>query len=218
MPYFELNDHKILFIHIPKTGGNSIKNYFLKKTNQISEHNLISIKNKINKVCLEHQLLANILNNNLKNMNKTLNLDTIYILENYNKIITVVRNPYYRIISHLFFTKMLNENSTIDDCTRALVSRFDNYFKLESCNDNHIRPQFEFIYDFNNDKLYDNIIILKQETLNQDMQNIGFTDFDIKVNNNKLNIDYNKYLSKINIDLINVFYDKDFEYFGYVKM
>lgn len=212
MPYFELNGQNILFIHIPKTGGTSIGTYFSNKTKQRSEYNLISIKNKVNNVCLQHQLLHDIFNNNLKKF------DTTYILSKYNKIFTIVRNPYHRIISHLFFTKKLNIDSTIDDCTKELVNRFDKYFNSEMCHDNHIRPQYEFIYDFTNNKLYDNVIILHQENLNEGMQDIGFTDFNIKVNNNKTSIDYNKFLSKINIDLINVFYDKDFEYFGYTKL
>lgn len=33
MPYFKNNNVNILFIHIPKTGGSSVENYFSSKFN-----------------------------------------------------------------------------------------------------------------------------------------------------------------------------------------
>lgn len=235
MPYFQLNSktscnpylevlpqnysENILFVHIPKTGGTSVETYFLKKTKaNRSEYNLISVGNGVNNVSLQHQLLYDILNNNLKIGIKLIKFDTTYITSKCLKIFTIVRNPYYRIISQLFFHKKLNKNSTCDDCNKELILRFNEYNNCPTCYDNHIRPQYQFIYDFTNNKLYDNVIILHQENLNQEMINLGFTDFDVKENYNKITNDYDKFLSKNNIDLINNFYNKDFEYFGYTKL
>jgi hypothetical protein len=44
--------------------------------------------------------------------------------------------------------------------------------------DNHNIPQYKFITD-NDDNIINNIIILKTETLTDDMKNLGYNDFNL---------------------------------------
>lgn len=102
MPYFDINKcnkelKNILFIHIPKTGGTSIELYFSDKYHiKLDEEHLLTYMNS-NKffegISLQHQTLLNIINNN-----------NIFKIDfNETDIITVIRNPYHRLLSDLFF-------------------------------------------------------------------------------------------------------------------
>lgn len=83
--------------------------------------------------------------------------------------------------------------------------------------DNHNKPQHFFITDSNN-KLIHNIKILHTETLQSDMYNLGYTDFDVKKNVNSCKIDCFDFLNQDSINLINDFYDMDFKLFNYNKI
>ena len=75
--------------------------------------------------------------------------------------------------------------------------------------------QYNFILDENNN-VNKRIIIIKTETLNQEMSNLGFPDFsDYCSSNFKSNKDYSHYINDESIKLINSYYKKDFEYFNY---
>ena len=93
MPYYK--DKNLLFVHIPKTGGTLIENNIEKYTPQ----SLYSSKtNKLldlpyNKKSLQHQFYTTLYQ--FKNK-LNINFDNI-------KIFSVVRNPYDRIISDLFW-------------------------------------------------------------------------------------------------------------------
>ena len=83
--------------------------------------------------------------------------------------------------------------------------------------DNHKTPQYLYLVDENGD-LPKNIVIMKTETLTQDMHNYGFRDFNIHHNMNYSKYDNRKYMALLNrqsIDLINDYYRRDFEMFGY---
>ena len=81
--------------------------------------------------------------------------------------------------------------------------------------DNHNIPQYKYIID-SDENIIKNIKILRIETLKDDMIKIGFNDFNIFANKNKLNInDYDNYLNEDSIKLINNFYEKDFTLFNY---
>lgn len=204
MPYFKsLN---ILFIHIPKTGGANIENYFffISKTHPKIE-NLISYETKpidlkINNHSLQHLTFKEILN--LKNF-FDVNLDNL-------KIFTVVRNPYDRIISDLLFLKLINENNTNNE----VEIQIEKYFNNNSDYDNHKTLQFNFILDKDNN-INKKIIVIKTESLNQEMKNLGFPDFAKYCNNYKHTKNYYKYLNNESIKMINSYYKKDFEYFNY---
>ena len=222
MPYFNNHEINLLFIHIPKTGGTSLEFYFSSKYNIelsnnscydhfINYNNIDWSKYNFNKIFLfrniplQHFTYKNIINNK--------HILNINFDDNNLKIITVVRNPYYRIISDLFWLQFIDLNTKSEEVFIKIKEYlYSNYL------DNHNIPQYLFLID-HNEKLIDSIQILKTETLNEDMKKIGYSDFDLFVNDNQnKNIDYLTYLNKDSIELINNYYDKDFTYFNYEKI
>ena len=202
MPYFR--EIKTLLIHIPKTGGTSIEHYFHNNFNvKLNYNNVFSnMKLTYNGHSLQHCTYKE-LYNDMNNFD--INFDDI-------KIITVVRNPYDRIISCLFYNKLITVDMNLDEIYEQLKIFIEsNDIKY----DNHKLPQY--LYLLNNDYIIDkNIIIMKTETLTQDMINNGYIDFDIKLNvTNKNKIDYMKLLNNDAIKLINNYYMQDFMYFNY---
>ena len=127
------------------------------------------------------------------------------------KILTIVRNPYERIISDMFFLKKININTSKKDVYDVI-----NKYILSDDVDNHNIPQYKFITD--NDEIIPNIYILHTENLCNDMHNIGYNDFNIHIQKNKTNVNYYNYLNNDSIKLINSFYENDFILFKYKKM
>jgi hypothetical protein len=206
MPYFKNNNVNLLFIHIPKTGGSSLEFY---------------LSNKYN-IILNNSSLYNFLNNNIIGIDsslqhityRTIMQNKIFFninMENIN-IMTIVRNPYQRLVSDLFYYKLINLNSSKEEV--YLIIR--KYLKLNNY-DNHNLPQYLFITD-ENKKLIPNITILHTETLTQDMNNLGFTDFNNYDNKNTICKDYYSFLNNDSIELINDFYNNDFILFNYEKI
>jgi len=202
MPYYKKNN--ILFIHIPKTGGQVIESQMVKFTEQTL---LTGRPNSVldppyKKISLQHQLYTTI----YKNRNK--------LKVNFNgiKIFTVVRNPYFRLISDLFWYGLIKKDYTSDMVFKIIKY---NYLDRDDL-DNHNIPQFKFVTD-ENGNLIDNIKIFKTEDLNDSNDElINFTGFNINIKRQNVNKNYDRYLNKESILLINSVYKKDFELFNYV--
>jgi hypothetical protein len=207
MPYFKNENINLLFIHIPKTGGSSIEEYIKKKYNiPLDEKSLFTaVGKRLNGVSYQHQTYNDIYDNR-----EFFNIN----FENNMKIMTIVRNPYDRIISDLFFFKLINYYTEPEEVFLTIKDKF-----LMCKYDNHPLPQYKFVTD-KNGNLIDNIIIIKNEHLNQAMKNLGYRDFGIHIQVNKLIKDRKSfdYLNCDSIKLINRYYHKDFEYFKYKKI
>ena len=206
MPYFHTTDVNILFLHLPKTGGSSITNYFLNKYNlQYGPDKLITYVKTYDGVHYQHVIYSKI-----KNHNACFNID-------YNNLtlMTCVRNPYNRIISGLFHSGLIKVNTTPEEVFSVLTNDY-----LLECNlikyDNHPLPQYMFILDTDG-TLLKNVKILYSEHLTHDMQLLGYNDFCVKDNVcRESNVKkYSEYLNDESIKLINTYYAKDFEYFNY---
>jgi hypothetical protein len=199
MPYYK--EKNLLFIHIPKTGGTmiekAIKNNQTLYTNHKGNKLLVS---PYNKTSLQHQFYTTIyqFRDKLK-----VDFDNI-------KVFTIVRNPYNRIISDLFWNRLIKINFTSDEVYNVIKN---NYLYRDDL-DSHNEPQYKFIVD-ENCKLIESIKIFQTEELNEINDELNkFIGFNIDIKRNK-NKDYNKYLNKESISLINDFYKKDFELFNY---
>jgi hypothetical protein len=209
MPYFKNNNINTLFIHIPKTGGTSVENYLSKKYN--IPLNLKSLWGGLDERFKKYNL-------NLKNSTQHLTLGAILnkkflfnIDMNNLKIITIVRNPYNRIISELFYNNKININSTKKEVYNILLDILKEYIKNEYICDNHIKPQYLFLL---NNEIKD-IQILHTENLTNEMHKLGYLDFDLNHNANKEKLNYFDYLNINSIRLINEFYKYDFINFKY---
>jgi hypothetical protein len=217
MPYFKpLN---LLYIHIPKTGGMSIEEYFYKKCNLVRCDKNISgwYLNKEQKIrypnnrSLQHLTYEEI-NHYQQYFDYTQN-DS-----NNTTILVSVRNPYERIMSDLFWGNKIQNIDELDE--ELLYEIIYKYLYIEEDTDNHRVPQYKYILD-KNENLVKNIKIIKRETLQQDMIQMGYNDFDVFINKNKYdeqkNINYMKLLNEKSMDLIYEYYKKDFEVFDYSK-
>lgn len=203
MPYYK--NKKILFIHIPKTGGTVIEHEIKKKDKQTLysgfRNNILQAP--YNKISLQHQYYSTL----YKYRNKlNINFNDI-------KIFGVVRNPYDRVISDLFWYNLIKKNY---NSTQVYYVIKDNYLKRTDL-DNHNVPQYKFV-ESEDGQLEKNIKLFKTEELNHINDKINtILDININIKRTGVNKDYSRYLNDKSIYLINKYYKKDFELFKYKK-
>ena len=219
MPYYK--EIQTLFIHIPKTGGTSLEEYLRTKyTESIFSHvpgdNFLPC-HTIEKKSLQHQpyYFLHKYRNDLKiEFNDEL------------KIISVVRNPYNRLISDLFFFGLIDYDYTQEQVCEVIRHYLqynicsDGYniymkngiwiFNKNNDYDNHLIPQYKFVTDVYGE-LIKKITIFRTENLTNELIEYGFTDYNYRSENRN----YMNYLNKESILMINVYYKRDFELFGY---
>ena len=205
MPYYP--EKNILFIHVPKTGGTKIENELKKKYEQNLYNNKIGnnlLDTPFNNSSLQHQFYSTIYKyRDILNVN----FDKI-------KIFSIVRNPYNRVISDLFWYRLIEENFT----KNQVFNIIKNKYLYRNDLDNHNLPQYKFITD-ENLNLYKNIKVFKTENLNENNNELNeYLDVDIDIKRKNVNRNYMKYLNKKSISLINTFYDIDFKLFNYDKI
>jgi len=206
MPYFHNEKVNLLLIHIPKTGGTSLQYYFRNKYGiLLNRYSLYTYQQHefFEGVSFQHQTYKTIRENHGY---FNVCLDNL-------EIISVVRNPYYRIISDMLFVKLINENSTPEEVFDKLENEYlSNIFNSD--NDNHRIPQYMFLLD-ENYELLKNVTILKTETLTEDMKKIGHLDFENHYYKTTISREYMDFLNEKSIQLINKYYKKDFDFFDY---
>lgn len=196
MPYYK--DANLLFIHIPKTGGTSLEGYLESKYTQTihdsDKYKKIPIRKRI---FLQHYTYEDIYKYRQifgVNFNDKLN------------IITIVRNPYDRIISDLFYLRYINNDDTPD----TIYNVIKNKYLYEEDLYNHNIPQYKFVID-DKGEIIPNLKIFKTESLTKELKEYGYEDY----NGKESSTDYSQYLNDDSIKLINKFYKTDFELFNY---
>ena len=210
MPYYRKN--KILFIHIPKTGGSVIEKEMEKVVSEVEfrikgkptiysgkRHNLLNYP--YNMVSPQHQFCSTFY---LYKNKLNVNFDGL-------KIFSIVRNPYDRIISDLFWCKLIKENFISQRVYNVIKNEYLNRTDL----DNHNVPQYKFLTD-KNGNIIQGIKIFKCETLNERNDDLNeFLDIKINIIKHDANKDYSKYLNQDSINIINEYYKNDFKLFNY---
>jgi hypothetical protein len=207
MPYFKRLDKNanILFIEIPYNCGDCVKDYISKKFNIPKK----SIYENVSKEIIEKYGLKY---NNPDNMSYNLCMflkNEFAIDENNLKIIAIVRNPYERILIILYFLRKITKQSTEREINNELkLFLLDNHYLNQ--------PQYYYVIDSNGNVDQEKIKILKKESLQNDMHNLGYNDFIQDICEPDFNI--NEKLNRESLDLINRFYHLDFEYFQFNKL
>lgn len=213
MPYY--HDLHVLFIHIPKTGGTNLETQLKSKnhaesllTNTAGNDRL---PHPFSHVSLQHQYYTT-----LRRFARPLGIPWDAKL----KIMTIVRNPYDRIISALFFWKLIDPSFTAAQVYQVI----QNQFLYRTDLDNHNVPQHKFVTN-GRGHLFPHIRIFRTELLNA--HNELLSDFvgttiniqqDHHPHPSTHSRPYLSYLNAASISLVNQHYDKDFKLFGYPKI
>lgn len=201
MPYFR--NLNLLFIHIPKTGGSNIENFFFCKLNEKPTFSHIFSYNlnlRFNHHSLQHCTFQELIENY-----DYFNID----FNNTMKIYSVVRNPYDRVISDLFFLKLTDNSQSKENIQKTI----EYYLNHESNFDNHKTPQYIYLIN-KQGKIQSNIKVFKNEHLNEEMEKNGYHEFKYFCKNYTKK-SYINLLNERSIKMINAYYKKDFEYFDY---
>jgi len=187
---------KFIFIHIPKTSGNSLSlflkhlvdNMVIQRNSRMGLNQGIDIICEKNKRDIKHNKIAYYKNTYGERIN------------NYFKF-TIVRNPYDRMLSYYFWIKGKNNQE-------FNKNEFINFIKINSCfQHEYIDNTFHIIH-------FENLIDeLKELECFKDIVNFNNYPTLNASNNSKKN--YNEILDKELKDLIFNKYKKDFELFGY---
>jgi chondroitin 4-sulfotransferase 11 len=185
-----MNKEKLIFIHIPKTAGTSIKKLFL-------NDNDFSLLTNLKK----HEPIYNIKKNNINDYNK------------YKKF-AIVRNPYDRIVSSYFFLQKMNIKNffqTIEfnewiknPCKHPckLLPGLTKYLLLA--------PQYLWIDETVN--------ILKYENLNKELNTFLNKKVNLPKINNSIHEHYLNYYNNKSLNIIYHRYKEDFKKFNYKKL
>lgn len=221
-----LSKEKLIYIHIPKTGGVSIEEflqsyYGYTRNAFLLNHGYGTYNSKSNAgfTIYPHMHYP------LRNLIKELNNNNIEVDNTWN-IFSIVRNPYNKFISALFYAPRNDfkyNYTTLPENQRGyyLNKSLDNYLDSDindNYHSNHIYPQHKF---FEGTDL--NYKVFKfEDGLENALINLGFKVKDkIKHFLNTSNYigyklpPYETMYTKYFVEYINTTYAKDFEEFGY---
>ena len=135
MPYFKNDSENVLFIHIPKTGGTSCENYLSFRFNiPLNYKSLFGTHQSVKKFPGIKSSLQHITYNQIVQYSK---LKLLNIDFNNIKIFTIVRNPYERIMSDLFYLKLITIDTTkeivfdiVGEINLDILKNFDTTYNI----------------------------------------------------------------------------------------
>ena len=206
--------NRILFIHIPKTAGRSIENYF-KKIRGLDEKNRAALG-----------LFRNIAETDLSRGNSHCSLK---MYEDYYfggeipsdfKIFTVIRNPYMRFWSELAYRRLPSPNRfpvSIRISARVLAFLARKKYPILRDLNCHMLPQSDFIDGLSGDR----VEILRFENLAEDFAALkkkwDLPDGPLPHTNASKKIKKNARSLLIGDQFVEDFYARDLEIFCYEK-
>lgn len=193
---------KLLFIHIPKTGGTTLENYFFHRFKIPPEtlyghaHNGHSLQHctylEMKELLLPHQI-------------KTY------------KILACIRNPFHRIISDLFWFQLIHPGSSPEEVHQAVVHVLTTNQTIGDYQnwDNHFIPQSDYLLD-EMGNIPSNMTIIETSDMDSILPCLypGFKRVPhLNVNPHQHDNNYDKFLSETTKQLIRQYYKKDFDLF-----
>lgn len=133
MPVFLHEDSKILFAHVPKTGGTSVERLFTNSGYKMAYRDGKVGPSSLNwlRRCSPQHLHAEM-------------LDQVFRVERFDLVFMVVREPIARFrseYSHRNREDLRTDRASVDAWTETMLAKYaDNPYLF----DNHVRPQHEF--------------------------------------------------------------------------
>jgi len=136
MPIFEKNGERILFVHIPKTGGSSIEAHFIECGYNVSFIRGVEfgklIKFDMNNGCTPQHMHSELIDRHIGN-------------QNFDFEFAITRNPIARFYSEFRFRLEQNHRLAQDNVDLFADTILEKYQTNPFILDNHIRPQNEFL-------------------------------------------------------------------------
>ncbi len=201
MPVFD--SHKLIFIHIPKNGGESIYRYMGYPHLDHRKPNNTLVYGVTKHFCLQHLTCNQMVKHGFVSPEK---------FQEYYKF-AIVRNPYDRLVSEYFWKGMnwQERYNSFEKFVRALPK----LMKLVQYA--HFIPQHQFITDNNDNIIVDDV--LRFENYSEQISGL-LSKFNIEADTNKKynhsqRGSYEQYYTDDLKKIVQQYYEKDFEMFGY---
>jgi hypothetical protein len=217
---------KTIFVHIPKTGGSSVEEFIMNQYGYTRNECLLIHGFGIDLSLGEKDLVPYpMMHYRLKTILRIAEANKVQINDSWT-IFSIVRNPYYKFLSDLFFSPFSNfkyNYHMLPDNAKAmyLESCVDGYFNhpaKENHHSYHSLKQYKFFEDV--DVNYQ--IFKFEEGLENIVKKLGFEIkekfphlLDIPSYLNLPKPNYSKMLTPHLVETINNKYSKDFKMFGY---
>ena len=215
-----LDREKLIFIHIPKNAGTSIKKLLLNEE-ELKNPDLLRYDD-LNGNIWKHRTIYDIKKDNNKEYNS------------YRKF-AIIRNPYDRMVSwYSYMGGYFTNNDLLN--TYKFNSKTNDYEIIETK-----RPSIVGFKDFIKDELWikgleakiprlkgllknqfewvdDTVTILKHENLNEDLNNFFNKEIELPLTNNTNHLDILTYYDQETLDIVYDKYKKDFDKYNYKKL
>lgn len=197
--------HKIkaIFLHIPKTAGTSIENFFIKEERRHNKFYPDIVWGLKERKYTQHFRYESI----KKNYNGCENLDSYFKF-------TFVRNTWDRLLSAYSY---LNPNPNKEKFCNYIQNKCSDFIKgkIQECD--HYDSQINYI--FQNDKEFLNFIG-RFENINEDFktlcEKLGVGHKNLQKTNTSNKRGYSYYYDKKTIDLVYKAYKKEINYFNFI--
>ena len=207
-----VDEHKTIFVHIPKNAGTSIKKLL------VGNEDFKSLKRP-----WKHETIANIKKSNPE------------VYNSYKKI-AVIRNPYDRMVSMYAFLKRYRSSNDllntyqynsktnsyeIIETAKAPIDGFRYWWKDKNADPQKIHGDLEIakrLFNSQSDWIDDTVHIIKYESLDNDLSDFLNKEIELPIENDSYTFEYTKYYNQETADIIYDRYKEDFEKFDYKKL